>query len=333
MALRAVPEHPKFAHLKRELGLSKFQALGLLEALWHFTGKFAIRGNIGKFTDAELEAWVEWEGPAGAAIAALVATRWLERSDDHRLIVHDWHEHADQTTRKQMRRTGLGYVSDMSDQSDGHVESMPSPSRAAIPEKSARAPANREDVAPLVAQIVIAHPRSRLRNWEPSDVPYTESVATLQAVDAEAERGKCSRSEAAMMILGRVEAITQGVPREQWKFIKPVPEFMRLREYRMDSREFLRNGNGEGNGSSKQDRKQPRSAAAERQAQSDQGLRNIAARRYGVGAAPPDAADVQPVSKPIHPRRESGNVSGRMGGDGSAVQPGDVPGRVIEGAA
>jgi len=79
----------------------------------------------------------------------------------------------------------------------------PTPARApaTTPEKSARAPADREDVAPLVAQIVIAHPRSRLRNWEPSDVPYTESVATLQAVDAEAERGKCSRSEAAMMIL------------------------------------------------------------------------------------------------------------------------------------
>jgi hypothetical protein len=125
MALRAVPEHPKFARLKRELSLPKCHALGLLEALWHFTGKFAPRGNVGKFTDAEIESWVEWEGPTGAAIAGLVAAGWLDVSAEHRLVVHDWHDHADSTTKKQVGRLGVGFVSDMS----GHRQDMSSSNR------------------------------------------------------------------------------------------------------------------------------------------------------------------------------------------------------------
>src|ERR1700676_33196 len=40
MALRAVPDHPKFAALKAALGTPKGATLGWLEALWHFTGRF-----------------------------------------------------------------------------------------------------------------------------------------------------------------------------------------------------------------------------------------------------------------------------------------------------
>lgn len=90
MALRAVPEHPKFAALKAELKLSKFQALGLLEALWHFTGRFAPRGNIGKFTDRQIEAWLEWAGDPGVAVAALVESGWLTRHPDYRLLAWQW---------------------------------------------------------------------------------------------------------------------------------------------------------------------------------------------------------------------------------------------------
>src|SRR5277367_6663980 len=116
MALRAVPEHPKFARLKRTLGLSKFEALGILEALWHFTGKFAPRGNVGKFTNCEIEDWIEWSGESGKMVAALVATGWLDLHKEYRLVVHDWHMHADQTTKKQLGRTGERFVQDMSRQ-------------------------------------------------------------------------------------------------------------------------------------------------------------------------------------------------------------------------
>ncbi len=68
MALRAVPDHPKFADLMARLGRPKYVALGCLEAVWHFTGRFTPQGNIGKYTDhrsvsplnqkANLSTWV-----------------------------------------------------------------------------------------------------------------------------------------------------------------------------------------------------------------------------------------------------------------------------------
>jgi len=120
MALRAVPEHPKFARLKKSLGISKFEALGLLEALWHFTGKFAPRGNVGKFSNEEIESWLEWNGEPGTAVMALIAAGWLDENPQFRLAVHDWKDHADATTKKYMGRTREGFVQDMS----GQVEDM-----------------------------------------------------------------------------------------------------------------------------------------------------------------------------------------------------------------
>jgi hypothetical protein len=55
---------------------------------------------------------------------------------------------------------------------------------------------NVEDITPIVAQIVVASPRSRLRNWGPDDVQYSDNVATLQAVDTEIKRGEVSRGAA-----------------------------------------------------------------------------------------------------------------------------------------
>lgn len=104
MALRAVPEHPKFAGLKSRLGLTKFQTLGLLEALWHFTGKYAPRGNVGKYTNIEIEAWLEWHGEPGKAVEALTESRWIDPSQEHRLVVHDWSKCADELVHTELAR-------------------------------------------------------------------------------------------------------------------------------------------------------------------------------------------------------------------------------------
>lgn len=123
---------------------------------------------------------------------------------------------------------------------------MPQPQEKIVdkvpPKKPAQPPKNEHDIAPLVTQIVLAHPRARQRDWQPSDVPFSDSTATLQAINSEVERSGASRVDAALMILGNVEAIAKEVPREQWKFIKPVAEFMRLREYRMEPSEFISKG-------------------------------------------------------------------------------------------
>lgn len=110
MALRAVIDHPKFARLKAALRVPKYTALGMLECLWHFTGKFTPDGRIGKYSVEEIEAWLEWEGEEGFLVAALIKSGWLDVDETHGLIVHDWHKHADEASKLALKRAGLEFV-------------------------------------------------------------------------------------------------------------------------------------------------------------------------------------------------------------------------------
>jgi hypothetical protein len=101
---KAVPDHPKFATFQAMLKLSKATAAGYLELMWHFAARFALGGNVGKFSDTEIEASLGWDGETGALIAALVASRWLDRSDVHRLVVHDWSHWAEEYVHTQLAR-------------------------------------------------------------------------------------------------------------------------------------------------------------------------------------------------------------------------------------
>lgn len=104
MALRAVPDHPKFAAFKTMLQLPKGAALGWLESVWHFTGRFTPQGNIGKYSDQQIEAWVEWDGLPGVLVVALLECGWLDKSTEYRLIVHDWHQYADVIVHTELAR-------------------------------------------------------------------------------------------------------------------------------------------------------------------------------------------------------------------------------------
>jgi hypothetical protein len=80
-----------------------------LEAIWHFTGRFTPQGNIGKYPDQAIEAWVEWDGEPGALISGLTASGWLNDHPVHRIVVHDWAQHADKATKNSLHRSGLKF--------------------------------------------------------------------------------------------------------------------------------------------------------------------------------------------------------------------------------
>ena len=124
MALRAVLQHPKFADFKVRINASKAVALGYLECIWHFTGHNAPQGNIGKFTDSQIESWVEWDGEPGALIQALTESGWLDVDSVHRLMVHDWHEHADDATKKSLKRKNLTFYLPVSRQCPDSVPTV-----------------------------------------------------------------------------------------------------------------------------------------------------------------------------------------------------------------
>lgn len=105
--LRAAPDHPKFANLMSVLKQPKGPTAGWLEMIWHFTGRFTPQGNVGKYPDSAIEAWVGWDGEPGALISALVKTRWVDEDPIHRLLIHDWHQHADKATKNALIRAKL----------------------------------------------------------------------------------------------------------------------------------------------------------------------------------------------------------------------------------
>jgi hypothetical protein len=110
MALRAVDDHPKLHDLKSILSIGRGEALGYLEALWHFTGRFTPAGNIGAYSDTAIESWIEWKGAPGALMAALVQSKWIDANETHRLVIHDWHDHADDATKLALKRKKIGFV-------------------------------------------------------------------------------------------------------------------------------------------------------------------------------------------------------------------------------
>jgi hypothetical protein len=110
MALRAVPDHPKFAALKARLSMNRAETMGYLECMWHFCGRFTPQGNIGKYTDSQIESWIEWRGEPGALISAFIAEKWIDQDTNYRLVVHDWHLHADKATKNALVRTKKIFV-------------------------------------------------------------------------------------------------------------------------------------------------------------------------------------------------------------------------------
>lgn len=144
MAKRGVIDHPKFQRLKVLLKLNRACALGYLEAAWQFTGRFTPQGNIGKYQDAEIEAWVEWDGEEGALIAALIKCGWLEEHPEHRLIVHDWCDHVDHTTAQALRRAGLEPI--------GRCSNDVGRRRAGVSTEERQEPSDEESVSTPCAQ-------------------------------------------------------------------------------------------------------------------------------------------------------------------------------------
>jgi hypothetical protein len=108
---RGGPQHPKVMLLAATLGLERYAAVGLLECLWHFTAQYAPRGDLGRYTDAQIAGAIGWQvNDAARLVDALVCCRLVDASPTDRLVVHDWHDHADQTVQRVLSRRGESFV-------------------------------------------------------------------------------------------------------------------------------------------------------------------------------------------------------------------------------
>lgn len=106
---RGCPKHPKVSHLRELLKISLPTAIGYLELMWHFVAEFCPQGDIGKFSDARIEAALSWSGTKGRLIQALTDAGWLDIDSERRLLVHDWADHADGVVQKRLQRGNLEF--------------------------------------------------------------------------------------------------------------------------------------------------------------------------------------------------------------------------------
>lgn len=84
-------------------------AVGTLEKLWHLTCNSARRGDIGRISDIEIADELGWEGDPEIIVNILIETEWIDTSDEYRLVIHDWHDHAPGYINKNIHKVG-GYV-------------------------------------------------------------------------------------------------------------------------------------------------------------------------------------------------------------------------------
>ncbi len=103
---RNTPNHPKVRRLGRRVG-GQLIAIGVLEALWHFVAQFAPTGDVGRYQDEDIADGVFWGEEPARLIDALVDSGWLERSETHRLIVHDWPDHCEDAVHLFLARNVL----------------------------------------------------------------------------------------------------------------------------------------------------------------------------------------------------------------------------------
>jgi len=98
--------HPKTKELAYTLEVPLPHAIGLLELLWAFVGQQTPQGNIGKWSNAVIAGEAGWIGCADTFVEALLSVGYLDHSDEHRLLVHDWADHCPNWVWAKLKKTG-----------------------------------------------------------------------------------------------------------------------------------------------------------------------------------------------------------------------------------
>lgn len=107
---RGTIEHPKTAELAAELDIPLLYAAGVLESLWHWTAKYCPRGDIGRYSNRAIASGIHWTGDPDKLAEALVCSKWVDQSDEHRLVVHDWADHCDNYTHDALKLSGQDFA-------------------------------------------------------------------------------------------------------------------------------------------------------------------------------------------------------------------------------
>jgi hypothetical protein len=107
---RETIRHPKTYDLAARLGCSRAEALGFLTLLWDFTGEQSPQGDVGKWGNGAIARACDYTGDPDAFVDALAESRWIDRNDKQRLVIHDWPDHCEDWVRKKLERMSLRFL-------------------------------------------------------------------------------------------------------------------------------------------------------------------------------------------------------------------------------
>lgn len=105
-------DSPKYARLKRRLGVPACTVTGVLEELWHFASRNAPAGDVGKWSNEDIAVALDWPGDPDELVRNLTESEWIEFHPEHRLIIHDWPDHCDEWVKKRLERMGVTHFAD-----------------------------------------------------------------------------------------------------------------------------------------------------------------------------------------------------------------------------
>lgn len=105
-------DHPKTLDFAARLDISLPLAIGHLELLWAFTATKTPHGNIGKWADGAIARGAHWQGDPQVFVQALIDAGFLDHSENHRLLVHDWSHHSPNWVKAKLRKLDEPFASD-----------------------------------------------------------------------------------------------------------------------------------------------------------------------------------------------------------------------------
>lgn len=103
---RGTTRHPKVMNLAQALGIPRHHAVGILEDLWHWTAQYAPAGSLAGCSDRTVADGIGHTGDPKHLVEALISSRWLDSHPMHRLAVHDWPDHCDDSVHTALARAG-----------------------------------------------------------------------------------------------------------------------------------------------------------------------------------------------------------------------------------
>ncbi len=103
--------HPKTLDLASRLDISRAHAVGILNLLFDFTATYTPQGDIGKHRNGAISRACDWMGSPDEFISALVESGWVDESESHRLVIHDWPDHCEQWVKLKLQKLKIGFLS------------------------------------------------------------------------------------------------------------------------------------------------------------------------------------------------------------------------------